>query len=431
MTNQGLAEDQVVAFVNDLLARYQGLRQQKESIPSVQAFSRQVLVEAEREAATLKSRAKRDAEVEAARIVAEARERAQGLVAEAKRRAEEITEKQVHDILLTARKKAELVESQASQLAQRFFIQAREDVQGQITSEVKDAYYRLLNTLQEMLTAGQNIEAEWKSKTLELWSAEPLQLEEYKAGLLDTSATGEFSPPTVQAEQPPEAAIPLEQLVGESPGQPEETPIPIVEEARAQSPAAEPAASVLAELWEEPVSASTADSQTAGPPGGEAVVLTREVRGQAQAEVVELTEQPQGEVAAPEAPSGPAVAAPPVAKYVHPDLYSGEVELVLAPPVDIGRLSLLHERLQGIPSLRVLRTAGSWDEGTVITILLENPMPVLSMLKAIPMVVATPVPPEGGGLLKTAVGPLADRGKRRDRIAITFEGQQETGDSGD
>jgi len=116
VTTQGLSEDQVVAFVDDLLARYQAAVQHKDSSPSA-AFSRQMLAEAERDAATLRAKAKRDAEVEAARILAEARERAQAMVNEGKRRAEEITEKQVQDILLTARRKAELTEAQAKQLA--------------------------------------------------------------------------------------------------------------------------------------------------------------------------------------------------------------------------------------------------------------------------------------------------------------------------
>ena len=103
------------------------------------------------------------------------------------------------------------------------------------------------------------------------------------------------------------------------------------------------------------------------------------------------------------------------------DWYAGEVELVLSPPVDFAQVSKLYGHLQNLPEVRVLHTAGSWDEGTVVTVSLDRPGPLLSQLAAMPFLKVTrESTPEGGGFLKSAIGTLGERSKRRQRIEISF-----------
>lgn len=67
-------------------------------------------------------------------------------------------------------------------------------------------------------------------------------------------------------------------------------------------------------------------------------------------------------------------------------LYNGEVELLVPPPVDLSKVSSLYRHLQNMRGLRVLGTSGSWDEGTTVSIALDNPTPLIQLLEKIPAV---------------------------------------------
>jgi hypothetical protein len=41
--------------------------------------------------------------------------------------------------------------------------------------------------------------------------------------------------------------------------------------------------------------------------------------------------------------------------------------------VDPALLARLYSGLLGFPNIQILRSVGSWDGGTVITLMLENP----------------------------------------------------------
>ncbi|MFB0559400.1 MAG: hypothetical protein ACETVS_02580 [Dehalococcoidales bacterium] len=71
-------------------------------------------------------------------------------------------------------------------------------------------------------------------------------------------------------------------------------------------------------------------------------------------------------------------------------LYAGEVELIIAPPVELKTVSKLYSYLQIVPELKILYTRGSWDQGTTITVVLEKPMPFLKLMSEIPGVEVTP-----------------------------------------
>ena len=71
--------------------------------------------------------------------------------------------------------------------------------------------------------------------------------------------------------------------------------------------------------------------------------------------------------------------------------YTDEVELAIAAPVDLKMVSKLYESLQTIRELRILHTSGSANRGTIITVVLESPMPLISIISSkMPEVEATP-----------------------------------------
>lgn len=67
-------------------------------------------------------------------------------------------------------------------------------------------------------------------------------------------------------------------------------------------------------------------------------------------------------------------------------LLEGEVEIFVAPPTSMARLIQLRRALQDVLHLKVLRTAGSLNKGSVFTVFLDRPQPLVSMLQAVPEV---------------------------------------------
>ena len=114
------------------------------------------------------------------------------------------------------------------------------------------------------------------------------------------------------------------------------------------------------------------------------------------------------------------------------DLYNGEVDLILSPPVDFGRVSELYSHLQTLPEVRVLHTAGSWEQGTVVTVIIDKAGPLIGPLKTLPTIDAKPLlTPNSSGLLKSAMGSLGEKGRRRQRISIAFKESEAPQPDGD
>jgi hypothetical protein len=180
VVDEGLAEDQIVAFVDGLVNKCRGLEEQQRHFLSLGSLTERAAVEADKAAAGIRARAKAEAEAESARIVAEASQRTQEMLAQAKRTAQEASRQEVQTILQTALKKAAIVELQAKQQAQLFLIRSRDAVENDLREEVKEAYYRLLSGLHNVLGEGNKLEMEWKGKTGELRRRDAFELEGYE-----------------------------------------------------------------------------------------------------------------------------------------------------------------------------------------------------------------------------------------------------------
>ena len=565
IVNGGLSPDQVVSFVESVRVEYDKRLQEKGGSNTWDSFSKQVLAEAEREAARIRLKAQQEAEVEAARLISEGKRRAQEETEKASRRAQEITEKGVQDILAAANKKAQIAESRARQLSQLMLIRAREDIQDHITGEVQRAYHRLNGMLEDMMGSAKGIEAEWRDKTLELWSSPALveamdetlllgegQIEALEATsppvvLEEDLATAQQTPqermtepierveeqvvgtqevtvestPSVDTGVPPapemieqhtpedivigEVATPprpeepplaptLEEVARESivigeaatPPRPEEPPLaPTLEEVARESivigeaatpprPEEPPLAPTLEEVTQDivigevatppqPEAQATVSSMTEEPllsPEGPLVapiieeIATPVVDGEtplapdsheepeqyipsaADVPITVLGEETAAEKAEPSARENDERSSPGLGEVLTPktdtetsgeegkfdDLYNGEVDLILSPPVDFGRVSELYSHLQTLPEVRVLHTAGSWEQGTVVTVIIDKAGPLIGPLKTLPTIDAKPLlTPTSSGLLKSAMGSLGEKGRRRQRISIAFK----------
>jgi hypothetical protein len=94
-------------------------------------------------------------------------------------------------------------------------------------------------------------------------------------------------------------------------------------------------------------------------------------------------------------------------------LYAGEVELVLGVPMDPNLVAKLYNYLQMTPEIKFVRTSGSWNRGATITVTVDKPIPLVSVLSSkLPEAAVTPAPPEKGDLAKKG------KGVRRINIAL-------------
>lgn len=60
--------------------------------------------------------------------------------------------------------------------------------------------------------------------------------------------------------------------------------------------------------------------------------------------------------------------------------YTGEVELIVEVPVEPIMVSKLYNYLQTTAEVKFVRTVGSWNKGSTITIALDKPIPLISVL---------------------------------------------------
>ncbi len=96
----------------------------------------------------------------------------------------------------------------------------------------------------------------------------------------------------------------------------------------------------------------------------------------------------------------------------HP-LYTGEVELAITKPVDPKMVSKLYNYLQTTPEIKLVHTSGSWDRGTTITVVLDKPIPLISVISSkVPEAKATAERPEKDGYVS------GKRGVRRIKLSL-------------
>ncbi len=94
-------------------------------------------------------------------------------------------------------------------------------------------------------------------------------------------------------------------------------------------------------------------------------------------------------------------------------LYTGEVEIAVAKPVDPKMVSKLYNYLQTTPEIKLVQASGTWERGTTITVVLDKPIPLISAISSkIPEAEALPERPEKDGFVK------GKRGVRRIKLAL-------------
>ena len=177
---EGLAEDEVVSFVDDLMEQSRQIRDDQERQASLHRLAEQTVVEADKLAASIKQQARGEAEAEAARLIAaaeqEGRERAQRIVRAAERESATLStdsaakgKEEAEQILAQARREAELmikatkdelpaIESEAKleaeYLVRRFTVKFVEQIRSAVTETCNDMLPSLDDLMKESSHSG-------------------------------------------------------------------------------------------------------------------------------------------------------------------------------------------------------------------------------------------------------------------------------------
>lgn len=375
IVKEGLDEGQVIAFVNDLFADQKA--SQEATTASLRSLLETTVTDAGEIAASIKMKARTEAEAEAARIIDQAKQEAE----EIKRKTEIASQKEVEDIISMANRKAQITEVETKQKALLFLLRAREEIEKEIREEYKRACSRLSSSLQNLMSEGQSIETELKGKRARLWESKDLELKEFETPLLRTSG---MAAPSTKTPAPTEVEVEPDIASEEKIEQPaqlqEETPEEKIEQ--------------LAQLQEETIVSEPVEA------------VTEELLEQHPPE-----ERPSIEETVSARPGQDSQT-----------LYAGEVELSIGTPVDLNAVSKLYNHLQTIPELRIVRTRGSWDQGTTITVALEKPMPLISIISKTPDVEVTPeLLQNDSSVQETSSSPLRTKRKEVKGIKLALK----------
>ena len=359
---KGLDEEQVVDSVNDPVAQH-GV--------SPDPLLETTVTNDEQLAISIKMKVQQEAEAEAERIISQARQEVQEikLSAEIAAEAKLATEKKAEDILSTVKRKTELIEAEAKQRTLLYLLKAREEIEKQIREDYKRAYSRLSSSLQDLMSEGQNIEIELKNKRITLWESKSFELKEYEAALLETP---EVTVPPLETLGPEEEIEQPVQLQEEAPEEKIEQPVQLQEEDPEEK--IEQPVQLQEEISEE-------KTEQSAQPQEEAPVSEP---------VEEATEEPSGQHPPQEIPGREETNSTQLKPGDSQTLYAGEIDLAIAIPVELKIVSKLYSYLQTISDIKVLRTTGSWDRGTTITVVTDKPIPLISIISKIPDVEVIP-----------------------------------------
>lgn len=137
LARNGLDEEQVVSFVNELIGEREILIQRVEHLATLTKLAEKTVVEADRLAEGMKKEAVDQAKAEADAIVAKAEEQAQ-----------QVIEEKRTEIITMATKEVEAIKANAEREAELFIERQREKVQPEIRDTAQRLYRELLSQLE-------------------------------------------------------------------------------------------------------------------------------------------------------------------------------------------------------------------------------------------------------------------------------------------
>jgi len=347
------------------------------------------VTDAEQIVASIKTKAQEEAQDEAASIIDQARQGAD----EIRGRAEIAALKEAEEVLsaLISGKPA-VTKAEAKQKAQLFLLRAREEIEQEIRRAYKQAHSRLLSSL---LSTSQEAVRPLETSAATQIEVEPdIASKEKEAKLIAEEEA------KIKAEEAREGKEDQKQAE-------KEAKLVAKEEAKRKAEEAREAKEDQKQAEKEAklVAKETALEEEIEEPAQ----LDKEVTISEPAE--EITEElPEQQIPEEKPGDGEPVSTP--LKLDRQALYDGEVELAIAVPVNPVAVSKLYNYLQTTPETKILYTRGSWDRGTIITVTLDRPLPLIDMISKISGIQVASAAPQKDNLARGTSGSLLGISKK-------------------
>ncbi len=376
IVKNGLDEAEVFSFIGGLIDQNNALTSKLEHLDSLTKLAERTVIEANKQAQTIKKEVEGKANASAASIIAEAEEKAKneidritsGAEQKAKKSAEEkitAAEQQAQLILTAAQEKAESIKTNADDEANRIIAEAKQNAMAaeQQAQEILKAAEEKAESIKANAEKEANkIISEARERAEDLVNARVASAEKEAQSILE-KARAKAEEEALLIKQKSEQLLKRSKRISEGEIKEklkkvyqgllssledidETTVIAIKEEKEAEPAKPEPTVHAKAER-------KTKEAQKQPPPSEEKV----EVKESAA-------------------------------------IYEGIVELVIPPPLGLDRMLQLHKHLRNIPNIEVLNLGVSADKSITIRVKLENPTPLRSILEGLSEVGTTEDAPQ-------------------------------------
>jgi vacuolar-type H+-ATPase subunit H len=395
IVKNGLDEAEVSSFVTSLIEQNKDLTIKLEHIDTLKKLAEKTVIEAERQAKEIRAEIEEKANANAAAIVAEAEEKAKNevskIISEADEKAEKSAQeklnlaiKQGEEILNAAEERAEKITSDSNKEADNIIAKAKQEAE-----ETEQQAQKVTKSAEEeaqVIIANANEEA---NQIIAKAKQEAAGVEE-KAQAIVTSAEKKAEEMLTEAKEKGEEIIRTKTAAAKKEAQVilkdakqravEEVAL-IKQEAeqlltRSKKVTQNEIKEKLKKAYQELLADLGAIKETESIPTLVEDKISEQSKSEAmvsepaEAQIVEI----QGVVSAikEEKESAP--------------LYQGTVELIIPPPLGLDRMLQLHKHLRNIPNVEVLNLGVASDKSITIRVVVENPIPLRSILEELPEV---------------------------------------------
>ena len=408
IVKNGLDEAEVFSFIGGLIDQNNALASKLEHLDSLTKLAERTVIEANKQAQSIKKEGEEKANASAASIIAEAEEKARKeidrITSEGERKARQsaqekiaAAEQQAQSMLTAAEEKAESIKANADDEANRITAEAKQNAIA--TEQQAQEILKTAEEKAESIKTNADNEAnriitvaKQNAMAAEQQAQSMLTAAEEKAESIKTNAEKKANKIVSEAKER------AEDLVNARAASAEKEAQSIFEEAKAK---AEEEAHLIKQKSEQLLKRSKRISEGEIKEKLKRVYqgLLSSLEGIDETIALPIEEGKESEPAKPEpivhakaerktkeSQKQPPPSEEKVAVKESPALYEGTVELVIPPPLGLDRMLQLHKHLRNIPNIEVLNLGVSADKSITIRVMLENPTPLRSILEDLPEV---------------------------------------------
>jgi len=392
IVKNGLDEAEVSSFVTSLIEQNKDLTLKLEHIDTLKRLAERTVIEAEKQARDIRAEIEEKANAKAEAILAEAEEKAKSeaskIISEADERAEKLVQeklnltiKQGEEILNAAEERAEKITSDANEEAEKIISKAKQEagvIEQQAQKIIKSAEDKA-----QAITANANDEA---NEIIAKAKQEAAGVEE-KAQAIITSAEKKAEEILTESKEKGEEIIRTKTAVArkEAQGILKDAKKKAVEEVELIKHEAEQllvkskkvAQIEIKEKLKKAYQELLADLDTIKETESIPTLVEDKISEQSKSEAT-ISEPAETQIVDIQA----------VVSAIKEDvpLYQGTVELLIPPPLGLDRMLQLHKHLRNIPNVEVLNLGVAADKSITIRVVVENPIPLCSILEELPEV---------------------------------------------